>query len=342
MTQLNLTSYGDSGLAILYRHTVMEALHDSGERSPEPACHPGTRIAVLDRLKSWSLDARPENPLLWLHGSAGAGKSAIAQMFAGHCQSQRRLGASFFFKRGHPKRGTWHGLVPTIAYQLAKSVPEFLLPLQKAVDSDHMIVGRCITVQFQRLIVEPMRETPPLSSLLSIIILDGLDECADRKVQQDILRLFIQAVQTHQLPIRLVITSRPEPHIREIFETKENLPNCRHLVLVPDQSAYDDIRAYLRDEFARIHGKYTARGIELGSVWPPVEALEHLVQKSSGIFIYATTIIRFIDKEFSHPVDRLMAVLGLDPQSTAPLDNLYTQILSVVPQETQILLRVLM
>ncbi|KAF8212972.1 hypothetical protein K438DRAFT_1549766, partial [Mycena galopus ATCC 62051] len=68
-----------------------------------------------------------------LNGSAGIGKSAIAQQFAGECQVQGRLGASFFFKRRHPKRGTWNGLFPTIAYQLATLITALSLHVQQAV-----------------------------------------------------------------------------------------------------------------------------------------------------------------------------------------------------------------
>ncbi|KAJ7478111.1 hypothetical protein FB451DRAFT_181775 [Mycena latifolia] len=70
-------------------------------------------------------------------------------------------------------------------------------------------------------------------------------------------------------------------------------------------------------------------------MWPTPEEIEHLVNKSSGVFIYATTVIRFIEDEYSHPADRLTLVLSLDPRSTAPLDDLYTEILSVVPCEPQ-------
>ncbi|KAJ7906719.1 hypothetical protein B0H13DRAFT_1471023, partial [Mycena leptocephala] len=49
-------------------------------------------------------------------------------------------------------------------------------------------------------------------------------------------------------------------------------------------------------------------------------------------FIYAATVIRFVDDQYSHPQDRLNSVLNLDPTSTAPLDDLYTQILSVLEQ----------
>lgn len=255
-------------------------------------------------------------------------------MFAGKCQAQGKLGASFFFRRGHPKRGSWNGLFTTIAYQLATSVPELLLPIQQAMESDKLVAGRAITVQFQRLFAAPLQSTPALR-LVPIIVLDGLDECADHKVQQKILRLFITAIRDHQLPIRLLIASRHEPHIRETLETEEAFAICRHSVLFADEVAYDDIRTYLHEEFSRIQTERTARGINLGTSWPPLGATENLVIRSSGIFIYATTVIRFIDDEYSHPMDRLEAVLHLDPRSTAPLDDLYTEILSVVPPELQ-------
>ncbi|KAJ7891944.1 hypothetical protein B0H13DRAFT_1538744, partial [Mycena leptocephala] len=270
----------------------VEALHDSADRFPEPACHPGTRIAVLEQLQSWSNDTDPESTVLWLHGSAGVGKSAIAQMFAVDCQAQGRLGASFFFRRGDPKRGSWNGLFTTIAYQLATSVTELVLPIQQAVESDKLIAGRAITVQFQRLFSAPLQSTQALRSM-PIIVLDGLDECADHKVQQQILRLFITAIRDHQLPIRLLIASRHEPHIRETLETEEAFAICRHFVLSADEVAYKDIRTYLNQEFSRIRTERTARGIDLGAYWPPLGVAEKLAIRSSGIFIYATTVIRF-------------------------------------------------
>ncbi|KAJ7117025.1 hypothetical protein C8R44DRAFT_925889 [Mycena epipterygia] len=334
MTQLSVTSYGESGIDLLYHSVVTEALHDSLERFPEPACHPGMRTDILDQLRVWSTDTDPESTILWLHGSAGMGKSAIAQMFAGECHKQGQLGASFFFRRGHAKRGTWNGLVTTITYQLAKSVPEFLLPLQQAMEAEKLIVGRAIPVQFQRLLVEPFRHAPP-PQIIPVMILDGLDECDYHKIQQQILRLFIAAIRDHRLPIRLLIISRPEPHLREVLEIKEVFTICRPLALSADKDAYHDIRIYLRDGFSGIHSDSVARGFDLGASWPTADALDHLVKKSSGIFIYATTVIRFVGDEYSHPEDQMASVLRLDPQSTAPLDDLYTQILSVLPQEHQ-------
>ncbi|KAJ7854662.1 hypothetical protein B0H13DRAFT_1642309 [Mycena leptocephala] len=324
------------GIDILYRSVVVEALHDSGERFPEPACHPGTRTSVLEELRAWSVDTSPESTIMWLYGAAGMGKSAIAQMFAGDCQVQGHLGASFFFRRGHPKRGTWNGLLTTLAYQLATSVPELLLPIRQAVEGDKLVVGRGMTVQFQKLLSHPFQHTPGLQ-FMPVIVIDGLDECKDHKVQQQILHLFIAAIKDHHLPVRLLITSRPEPHIRETLRSADTLSICRRSELSADGSAYHDISIYLLDEFSRIYQEFLDRGIDLGPSWPAPEAVAHLVKKSSGIFIYAATVIRFVGDEYTHPAERLAAVLSLDPRSTAPLDNLYTEILSVVsPDATRL------
>jgi hypothetical protein len=171
--------------------------------------------------------------------------------------------------------------------------------------------------------------------------LDGLDECFDRKQQEQILQLFMEAIQTNHLPIRLMLCSRPEPQLRTVLESKETTPLYRSLVLTADRSAYKDIRKYLVAEFSRINSKFSRLGVHLGEAWPDEDALNRLVEKSSGIFIYASTVIRFIDDEYSHPADRLASVLALEPDSTAPLDALYTEILSVLPQQDHVPLRLM-
>ncbi|KAJ7906720.1 hypothetical protein B0H13DRAFT_2233561 [Mycena leptocephala] len=243
----------------------MGATHDSGEQFTEPACHPGTRIAVSQQLSAWADDTRPETSILWLHGSAGMGKSAIAQMFAGNCHHHNRLGASFFFKRGHPERGSWHRLFTTIAYQLAYSVPVLLLRVQHAVKANKRIINQAKELQFQRLILEPLKQAP-FPDMLPVLVLDGLDECQDYKIQQDILRLFINAIHLHQLPIHILIASRPEPHIRGVLQTDVTSNICRLVELSADNAAYEDIQKFLCDELSRLRTEYSADRIELGDM----------------------------------------------------------------------------
>ncbi|KAJ7660285.1 hypothetical protein DFH06DRAFT_1326417 [Mycena polygramma] len=333
---VNLTSYGENGLDVLYRSVLKNAMHNSADRPAEPCCHPGTRDSVLDSLRTWSQDGAR---LLWLHGCAGMGKSAIAQTFAANCEAEGILGASFFFKRDHPERGNWQGLFPTLAYQLAASFPELSDPLRQAVERDRLVFGQAMQHQFRKLIVALFERTPPLA-VRPILVIDGLDECGDHGAQLMILKLIIEALQIGAFPLRVLIISRPEPHLREVLQAAANFNVCRHLELCPDTSAYEDVHRYLCDEFSRLRECHASRGITLDTSWPGEDAINHLVEKSSGTFIYAVTVVRYVDDEYSHPVERLDSVLALDPDSTAPLDNLYTQILSTVSNRS-ILRRVL-
>ncbi|KAJ7186064.1 hypothetical protein C8R46DRAFT_881446, partial [Mycena filopes] len=161
--------------------------------------------------------------------------------------------------------------------------------------------------------------------------LDGVDECNDHNTQVPLLKLLLDAIRNGALPARVLVVSRPEPHIRQVIQAAENFGICRHLELCPDQSALADIHHYLWEEFSRIRQSQQQWGLHLEEDWPGQEAINHLAEKSSGTFIYAATVVRYIDDQYSHPMEQLTRVLNLDPQSTAPLDTLYTDIMSRVP-----------
>ncbi|KAJ7883115.1 hypothetical protein B0H13DRAFT_1629189 [Mycena leptocephala] len=69
--------------------------------------------------------------------------------------------------------------------------------------------------------------------------------------------------------------------------------------------------------------------------WPPSEIVDAFVEKSSGYFIYVSTIIKFIGDKRFRPVDRLNIILGIKNNISGspfdPLDRLYHQILCDVP-----------
>jgi hypothetical protein len=96
-----------------------------------------------------------------------------------------------------------------------------------------------------------------------------------------------------------------------------------------------DVKKYFNDQFARIHCEHQHTMAHIPAPWPPANVVESLVEKSSGYFVYASTIIRFIDDKNFRPTERLVAVSSLTPaDSEAPfeaLDQLYIQILSEVP-----------
>ncbi|KAJ7118242.1 hypothetical protein C8R44DRAFT_190297, partial [Mycena epipterygia] len=343
---------GETGLQLLYRASATDALHNSVERYPQPKCHPETRTEILDNLwnwtrgieplgewiphGSWSSRDRAVRNILWLHGPAGAGKSAIAQSLCQKLEAESSVAASFFFKRGHASRGNANHLFSTIAYQLAVLLPKLKDYISQIVEKDPAIVDKSLSLQLQKLIVEPWQQMIPSSC--AVIIIDGLDECDGQNVQQEILRSICYAIHAMKLPVQFLIASRPEPHISEMFRAPP-LDQLHHRVNI--QQSFEDVRKYLWDEFARIHREHSTTMAQVCTPWPTEAAVEHLVWKSSGYFIYASTVIKFIDDKNFRPADRLDIIMGLaEPDLDSPLaalDQLYTQILSDIPRWPRLL-----
>ncbi|KAJ7793391.1 hypothetical protein B0H13DRAFT_1467047, partial [Mycena leptocephala] len=95
--------------------------------------------------------------------------------------------------------------------------------------------------------------------------------------------------------------SRPEPHIHEIFTGSLNRIHCSLNV----NQSFEDVRKYLLDEFARIYRDHHATMARVQEPWPSPEIIYNFVKKSSGYFIYASTIIKFIDDKNFRPTERL-------------------------------------
>ncbi|KAF7369167.1 NACHT domain-containing protein [Mycena venus] len=326
---------GEQGLYILRQAAASDAFHDSAERYPQPKCHPETRTEMLKDLMKWTSGNRSDSRVLWLHGPAGAGKSAIAQSLCQKLEAEGRLGASFFFKRGHPSRGHSQKLFPTIAYQLALLLPELNHAISQVVEENPSILDRSLSTQLRKLILEPCRQSYHSSTF--VIIIDGLDECQGLNIQQEILRSIGNVLDRGPLPVQFFVASRPEPHICEMFTAV--LKGIHRPVNI--QQSFEDVRRYLKDEFGRIHQEHQETMATIPGPWPSWGTIDRLVHSSSGYFIYASTVIKFIDDKDFRPPERLQVILGMKkPDSGSPfaaLDALYTQILCAVPRRPLLL-----
>ncbi|KAJ7626848.1 hypothetical protein FB45DRAFT_55624 [Roridomyces roridus] len=325
-----------STLQILYRATASDASHDAGERFPPPQCHPQTRTDILQQLAHWASTNDPSTRILWLHGPAGAGKSAIAQTLCQDLAADDRPVASFFFKRGDPSRGESMKLFPTIAYQLAYSVAEFRANIVPHIDDSPHIFHKSLPTQLDALILEPSYKLP--ATPISVVVIDGLDECTGENRQQEIVRSIARGLMEHPTtPLRFLIVSRPEPHIAELFQEPNFHNTHRQMNIAP---SFTDIHTYLRDEFGRILQNHKMM-VGIPAPWPSHEVLDHLIERSSGYFIYAATVIKFMDDPDFRPTDRLSIIMGMaKPKHGSPyaaLDQLYTQILGEVPDSAQLL-----
>ena len=93
---------------------------------------------------------------------------------------------------------------------------------------------------------------------------------------------------------------------------------------------------FLQDGFAKISAKKNSILSHVKQPWPEDGIIDLLVQRSSGQFIYAAIVLKFVGADFCSPTKRLALVLKPDPTVFSDLDQLYTQILSVYPSEVNI------
>ncbi|KAF8182121.1 hypothetical protein K438DRAFT_1161410 [Mycena galopus ATCC 62051] len=323
-------THGETGINILHRAVALEALYNSADSFPQPRCHPETRTELLDDLYQWATGNGSSQPMLWLHGPAGAGKSAVMQTLCQRLKEAGRLGGAFFFKRDHKTRGNAKVLFATLAYELALNNLELHPSISQTVERDPSVVGRDMDVQLRHLIVEPSKSLG--DSAVPVLLIDGLDECDTHHAQVEILRMLGSIVQQHRTTFQFLIASRPEAYIRDIFE--ESFFDGIHDSLNVEQS-FKDVETYLRDEFVRIHREHKHTMGAIQTPWPPADILEELVSKSSGYFVYASTVVKFVDDKYFRPIDRLAAVVDLSQTDLdapfAALDQFYIHILSGVP-----------
>ncbi|KAH9483398.1 hypothetical protein JR316_0002864 [Psilocybe cubensis] len=312
----------DTGLHILEKYIAADAIFDSAERFPPAQCHPGTRKRIIDTIMEWIDDPSPEKQTLWLHGPAGAGKSAIGHTIATMLKDQpisRKYGSSFFFAKGAPGRGDGNKLFATIAYELAMNFTEY----REALDA---VMQESLSKRVHR-----------WPSHHPTIIIDGLDECAGGKcIQSAILSTISNAIIQHSIPLRFLIISRPEYWIFDAFEIGCLSSVVKCLSLNDDLDAYDGVKSYLRDEFNRIYDENIKLMSSTPRPWPEEHIIDRFVRSASGQFIYASTVLNFVgDSPHCNPLDQLHILDMAGPHEASAftqLDSLYAAILSSYPR----------
>ncbi|RXW23750.1 hypothetical protein EST38_g2100 [Candolleomyces aberdarensis] len=332
----NYISSNDQATLIKLLKPILDASHtlDREISPPNSACFPVTRITVIRAIVTWADSTLLWNThVLWLYGYVGCGKSAIALVIALKFERRNRLVGSFFVFRNTGDRSKMTRFAVTLACQLAAAIPEAAPFIKKAVTEEPGLLGSSLVAQLRRLVYEPFKAAAKRVRLLKtsllngpfLIVIDGLDECEDRKDMEAFIDDMLDFFKKNPLvPLRFFITSRVEQHIQGRLEKDqvrlENLVNhCSRDDIDTFMSACFEvekqrnsvIRAYIRN-----HGD-----------WPVKKDIDQLVDHIGGSFIFASALFKYIvdpTDDQSTPMDRLPHTLNTNPG----LDTLYAKTLS--------------
>ncbi|KAJ3566069.1 hypothetical protein NP233_g7232 [Leucocoprinus birnbaumii] len=335
-----------AAIQALDQRRMAGAEFDSSARHPAPQCHPQTRVELRNRIDDWldgSLKSRSSS-MLWVTGSAGVGKTAVAQTVAQRCNETGRLGGTFFFSRPG-ERNDPERVIPTLAHQFAIRIPDYRKIIAHILMHDSTILEKDVESQFRKLISEPFALMKRQNTTW-VIILDGLDECQGSDAQIGLIELISAYIRNSDAsnPTLWLICSRPEWQFRQLFSNSEFMEFCiREEILIDSRSSRADVSFALEAGFQGIRGRYWDVFSPTGAeTWPSVRQLRELSLIASGLFIFASTVLQFVgDAGFGDPVSRLETCLAFlrSPENSScmnplyALDLLYGRVLADVPSE---------
>ena len=218
-------------------------------------CMEGTRLDILKEIETKIKSTNSKN-VIWIRGSPGVGKSALAAIISTRLQDQGRHVIPFRFDRTKSTSITTEALWRLVACDLASWYPSLRQHLAKGIEGH---ISSDIDRLFKSLIETPLFTLDDvLCEDLPIIVIDALDECGGFRYDlsgwddyEGLLCTLKRWVQVdHLRKFKLIITSRPDNRIAQIFpdsiSTHVDIPSGRDVK--PGDSASDDIRVFLRSQ----------------------------------------------------------------------------------------------
>ncbi|KAF8266952.1 hypothetical protein EI94DRAFT_98894 [Lactarius quietus] len=306
-------------------------LYESAESAQRSKCLEGTRVTILENIRSFLEDVTDVN-LFWLSGIAGSGKSTIAQSAAVEATLWADcIVASFFFsRRGLAELRNASFVFPTLACQLSLSDGGFRKRLSGIIEEQPNILEEDPVSQYKSLIVEPLKAMNRTQRRI-FIVLDAFDECEPRGATA-ILNALLKKDNDVPKELKVLATSRPEARLRMLFDAQPD-DSIRKL----DLRSFDagrDIQNFLVANFKQAPTSLAT------PLYAGEDVISKLAESAGGSFIYAASILRFVfDEHAQDPQGRLDILLGnrTDPEERPyeRLDALYLSILhQAVPSGT--------
>ncbi|CAE6522382.1 unnamed protein product [Rhizoctonia solani] len=242
-----------------------------------------TRPKIHDQIKDWIQDLNQKIAIVyWINGMAGTGKSTIAYQLCEYLDNNFSLAASFFCSQPLPECRNAELIIPSIAYQLAL----FSYPYRHALahiikeDPSAYLHQRGLDKQFDVLITKPLRKAQKAFPARPLVVIDALDECEDKEVAGELVRVLL--AQPPDLPVKFVLSSRPEPNIRDQFTEHSHSQGKWLGITLHEDLLYvnQDILDYLQ--------------VNLGQTGLSGSQIAGLAQRAEGWFAYAAAMVQYI------------------------------------------------
>ena len=248
------------------------------DQSPKAHCLSGTRVDIINKILSDLKDS--PSRFVWLKGSPGRGKSAIAKSICIELRADNVPVTSFFFNKDGSQAHTSSAerFASTIARQLARISVEFGKELEK-LDLAESSQNFSKEKQLEQLVITPANKVVWSSRV--VLVLDALDECGDRDALKELMGL---VGQLQRLPptFAVFVSCRPVDVVEDFFG---DIPPKQ--LSLDNNAATEDMRIFVRRSLSDISDKSSS-----GKWPPPVSKMNDFADACGGLFEIASVRIR--------------------------------------------------
>ncbi|TDL14886.1 hypothetical protein BD410DRAFT_699296, partial [Rickenella mellea] len=132
------------------------------------------------------------------------------------------------------------------------------------------------------------------------------------------------------------VTSRPEKDLRSKFLSDSVSSGTRTLILhdIDLGIVQKDIKLFLQARLTEVAARHRDEIPQTSSKWPTAAEIDALTERAGGLFIFASTVVGFLDESSFLTPERLSSILNENVTASsshmnpyANLDKLYYQIL---------------
>ena len=238
---------------------------------------PGSCQWILEdvNFQNWVQSDSWTPQILWLRGLPGTGKSVMSSFIIGHLR-ELDLGCQFYFFRfGDQRKTPLNVFLKTLAYQVARDVPEYRQKLSKLADEGANIEKAESRIAWQKLFVTALFKMDLDKPLYWII--DALDECDSPTT---LLNLFA-AISAANVPIRILFVSRKNPSLQLSFD---RLAASIPLETMEAQDSAQDLKLYVEKEMEFMRGSEEIKEHVANTV----------LEKAGGNFLWVRLVLEEI------------------------------------------------
>jgi len=226
------------------------------------------RLWMLNQVEEWLKNPNGQKVFV-VKGSPGSGKSAFSAYIIHNLHG---IIAYHLFKANDDNLNKPIDMVKSIAFQISTQIPEYQEKLAH-IEIKEETDARTL---FNELITRPLfRLNPPKEKY--IILLDALDEAKSSGLFNEIAKIIAEEFPKTPAWLRLIVTTRPEP------DTINMLARFNPVSFIQPDENLADMRNFLQKRL-----KHDNKAVL-------EKAIETIIAKSEGNFLYASAICDEID-----------------------------------------------